>query len=74
MPVVLARPSNPFPFHSASATCLRGIAHAVASGRVGALAGRAKARASGLGVGGIPYTMREMRTEKMMVWRSDALN
>jgi acyl-CoA reductase-like NAD-dependent aldehyde dehydrogenase len=30
-------------------------------------------RASGLGIGGIPYTMREMRTEKMMVWRSDAL-
>jgi acyl-CoA reductase-like NAD-dependent aldehyde dehydrogenase len=33
----------------------------------------AGARASGHGVGGIPHTMREMQTEKMMVWRSDAL-
>jgi acyl-CoA reductase-like NAD-dependent aldehyde dehydrogenase len=33
----------------------------------------AGARASGHGVGGIPYTMHEMQTEKMMVWRSDAL-
>lgn len=32
----------------------------------------AGARASGHGVGGIPYTMHEMQTEKMMVWRSDA--
>ena len=31
------------------------------------------ARQSGHGVGGMPYTMREMQTEKMMVWRSDAL-
>ncbi|WP_236001154.1 aldehyde dehydrogenase family protein [Agrobacterium leguminum] len=30
-------------------------------------------RQSGLGVGGIPHTMRDMQTEKMMVWRSDAL-
>ncbi|MDO9363851.1 MAG: aldehyde dehydrogenase family protein [Sphingopyxis sp.] len=28
-------------------------------------------RASGLGVGGIPHTMRELQVEKMMVWRSD---
>ena len=34
----------------------------------------AGARQSGHGVGGIPYTMHEMQTEKMMVWRSDALN
>jgi len=34
----------------------------------------AGARTSGLGVGGIPYTMQDMQTEKMMVWRSDALN
>jgi len=33
----------------------------------------AGARVSGHGVGGIPYTMHEMQTEKMMVWRSDAL-
>jgi acyl-CoA reductase-like NAD-dependent aldehyde dehydrogenase len=33
----------------------------------------AGARISGHGVGGIPYTMHEMQTEKMMVWRSDAL-
>jgi acyl-CoA reductase-like NAD-dependent aldehyde dehydrogenase len=33
----------------------------------------AGARASGHGVGGIPYTMHEMQTEKMMVGRSDAL-
>ena len=33
----------------------------------------AGARVSGHGVGGIPHTMREMQTEKMMVWRSDAL-
>lgn len=33
----------------------------------------AGARHSGLGVGGIPHTMRDMQTEKMMVWRSDAL-
>lgn len=31
------------------------------------------ARQSGHGVGGMPYTMHEMQTEKMMVWRSDAL-
>jgi acyl-CoA reductase-like NAD-dependent aldehyde dehydrogenase len=31
----------------------------------------AGARESGLGVGGIPYTMHDMQTEKMMVWRSD---
>ena len=30
----------------------------------------AGARVSGHGVGGIPYTMHEMQTEKMMVWRS----
>ncbi|NMM42899.1 aldehyde dehydrogenase family protein [Rhodospirillaceae bacterium KN72] len=34
----------------------------------------AGARTSGHGVGGIPYTMHEMQTEKMMVWRSDVLN
>jgi acyl-CoA reductase-like NAD-dependent aldehyde dehydrogenase len=34
----------------------------------------AGARTSGHGVGGIPHTMSEMQTEKMMVWRSDALN
>ncbi|WP_118185863.1 aldehyde dehydrogenase family protein [Paraburkholderia phosphatilytica] len=34
----------------------------------------AGARSSGLGVGGIPSTMHDMQTEKMMVWRSDALN
>ena len=34
----------------------------------------AGARESGLGVGGIAHSMREMQTEKMMVWRSDALN
>ncbi len=34
----------------------------------------AGARVSGHGVGGIPDTMHEMQTEKMMVWRSDALN
>jgi len=34
----------------------------------------AGARVSGHGVGGIPHTMHEMQTEKMMVWRSDALN
>lgn len=34
----------------------------------------AGARASGHGVGGIPYTMHEMQVEKMLVWRSDALN
>lgn len=34
----------------------------------------AGARHSGLGVGGIPHTIRDMQTEKMMVWRSDALN
>ena len=28
---------------------------------------------SGHGVGGIAYTMHDMQTEKMMVWRSDAL-
>ncbi len=33
----------------------------------------AGARQSGQGVGGMPCTMREMQTEKMMVWRSDAL-
>jgi acyl-CoA reductase-like NAD-dependent aldehyde dehydrogenase len=33
----------------------------------------AGARHSGHGVGGIPYTMHEMQTEKMMVWRADAL-
>lgn len=34
----------------------------------------AGARVSGHGVGGIPHTMQEMQTEKMMVWRSDALS
>ena len=34
----------------------------------------AGARESGLGIGGIANSMREMQTEKMMVWRSDALN
>lgn len=34
----------------------------------------AGARTSGHGVGGIPYTMHEMQIEKMMVWRSDALD
>ncbi|WP_020683848.1 aldehyde dehydrogenase family protein [Marinobacterium rhizophilum] len=33
----------------------------------------AGARLSGHGVGGIPDTMHEMQTEKMMVWRSSAL-
>lgn len=33
----------------------------------------AGARLSGHGVGGIPHTMRDMQTEKMMVWRSDAM-
>jgi acyl-CoA reductase-like NAD-dependent aldehyde dehydrogenase len=33
----------------------------------------AGARLSGHGVGGMPHTMREMQTEKMLVWRSDAL-
>ena len=34
----------------------------------------AGARASGHGVGGIPYTVHEMQTEKMMVWRSSVLD
>lgn len=34
----------------------------------------AGARASGHGMGGMPHTMSDMQTEKMMVWRSDALN
>jgi acyl-CoA reductase-like NAD-dependent aldehyde dehydrogenase len=34
----------------------------------------AGARQSGHGVGGIQHTIRDMQTEKMMVWRSDALN
>ncbi|MFB9981292.1 aldehyde dehydrogenase family protein [Mesorhizobium kowhaii] len=34
----------------------------------------AGARHSGLGVGGIPHTMGDMQTEKMMVWRSEALS
>ena len=34
----------------------------------------AGARLSGHGTGGMAYTMREMQIEKMMVWRSDALN
>lgn len=34
----------------------------------------AGARSSGHGVGGIPYTIHEMQIEKMMVWRSDALD
>ena len=33
----------------------------------------AGAKTSGHGVGGIPFTVHEMQTEKMMVWRSDAL-
>lgn len=33
----------------------------------------AGARLSGHGVGGISYTMKEMQTEKMMVWRSKVL-
>ncbi|SPO55751.1 NAD-dependent aldehyde dehydrogenase [Pseudomonas sp. JV551A1] len=33
----------------------------------------AGARLSGHGVGGIPHTMKEMQTEKMMVWRSKAI-
>ena len=33
----------------------------------------AGAKTSGHGVGGIPYTIHEMQTEKMMVWRSKAL-
>lgn len=32
------------------------------------------ARQSGLGTGGIPHSIRDMQTEKMMVWRSDALS
>lgn len=32
------------------------------------------ARHSGLGVGGISHTISDMQTEKLMVWRSDALN
>ncbi|MBB6301331.1 aldehyde dehydrogenase family protein [Rhizobium leucaenae] len=34
----------------------------------------AGARSSGLGVGGIPFTMRDMQTEKMIVWQSNALS
>jgi acyl-CoA reductase-like NAD-dependent aldehyde dehydrogenase len=34
----------------------------------------AGARQSGHGIGGIQHTIRDMQTEKMMVWRSDALN
>ncbi|MBA8909933.1 aldehyde dehydrogenase family protein [Aminobacter ciceronei] len=34
----------------------------------------AGARYSGLGTGGIPHTLREMQVEKMLVWRSEALN
>lgn len=34
----------------------------------------AGARESGLGVGGIAQTMHDMQINKMMVWRSDALN
>lgn len=30
-------------------------------------------RESGLGIGGIPYTMRDMQTEKLVVWRSREL-
>lgn len=30
-------------------------------------------RQSGHGIGGIPHTMKEMQTEKMMVWRSKVL-
>ncbi|MFJ3522701.1 aldehyde dehydrogenase family protein [Pseudomonas sp. NPDC090203] len=33
----------------------------------------AGAKLSGHGVGGIPYTMKEMQVEKMMVWRSTAV-
>lgn len=33
----------------------------------------AGARLSGHGVGGIPHTMKEMQIEKMMVWRSKAM-
>jgi acyl-CoA reductase-like NAD-dependent aldehyde dehydrogenase len=33
----------------------------------------AGARESGHGVGGIPHTIHDMRTEKMMVLRSDEL-
>jgi acyl-CoA reductase-like NAD-dependent aldehyde dehydrogenase len=33
----------------------------------------AGAKLSGHGVGGIPYTMKEMQVEKMMVWRSGAI-
>jgi acyl-CoA reductase-like NAD-dependent aldehyde dehydrogenase len=32
----------------------------------------AGARQSGLGVAGIAHTMKDMRTEKMMVWRWNA--
>ncbi|HAT3848506.1 TPA: aldehyde dehydrogenase family protein [Serratia marcescens] len=32
------------------------------------------AKLSGYGVGGIPHTMHDMQTEKMMVWRSNAIN
>ena len=32
------------------------------------------ARSSGHGMGGMPHTMSDMQTEKLMVWRSDALN
>jgi acyl-CoA reductase-like NAD-dependent aldehyde dehydrogenase len=34
----------------------------------------AGARTSGHGVGGIPHTIHEMQTEKMMVWRSNSIN
>ena len=34
----------------------------------------AGARTSGHGVGGIPHTIHEMQTEKMMVWRSQSIN
>lgn len=34
----------------------------------------AGAKLSGLGVGGIPHTMKDMQVEKMMVWRSKVLN
>ena len=34
----------------------------------------AGANTSGHGVGGIPHTMHEMQTEKLMVWRSNALD
>ena len=34
----------------------------------------AGARTSGHGVGGIPYTIHEMQTEKMMVWRSKSIS